>query len=80
MVGRGHMDGIDVVAGQQIAEVGIRLAIFVAVPAVDLAFGTVADTTTDIGNRDVLNVSVAKESTLSAERKSSPVRCVCTLI
>ena len=66
MVGRGDVYRVDVFAGQQFAEVVVRLAIRVAVLVVDLVLGAIADVAADVADGHVLNVIAAKEGTLVA--------------
>ena len=66
VVGRGAVDGIDISAGQQIAEVGVGLAIAILVAAVDAIAGRVAVVRLDVADGYVLHVAAAQVRSLIA--------------
>ena len=66
VVGRGAMDGVDIGAGQQVAEVDVGLAILVAIVVVDAVAGVVAEIPPHVADGHVLHVAAAKEGPLVA--------------
>ena len=66
MVRRGAMDGVDVGAGQQVAEVVVGLAILGMVLIVDAFARALADLFADVAHGDILHVRVTEERPLVA--------------
>ncbi len=60
MVGRGTMDGVDIAAGQQVAEVVVALAVFVVVLIIDAIAIAVTDVFADVAKGDVLHVAATE--------------------
>ena len=64
MVGRGDVDGVDVVAGEQFTEVDVGRAVLGAVPLIDAALGVVPELLPHVADGDVLHIGPAEESPL----------------
>ena len=64
MVGRGDVDGVDVVAGEQFTEVDVGRAVLGAVPLIDAALGVVPELLPHVADGDVLHIGPAEENSL----------------
>jgi hypothetical protein len=62
VVGGGNVNGVDVRAGQQVAEVVVGLAVLVAVVLIHPVLGVVTGALTHVADSDVLDVLAAEES------------------
>ena len=63
MIAGGHQTGVDVLAGDKLAEIGIRLAILILVLFVDEVLLLLENIALDITDGDHLGVGIAQEGT-----------------
>ena len=61
MVRSGDVDGVDILAGEQLAEIHIGFAVLVAMFPVNLVFALVADVAAHVANGHVLDERVVEE-------------------
>ena len=66
LIGRHNRHGVDIIAGEQFAEVVVCFAVRVAVFAVDLALGSFADPLADVARGHVLHIAPAEKGALVA--------------
>ena len=64
MIGRCHVDRVDIGAGEHLAEIVVRLAVGILVVFVGFLLGRLADAPADIADGHVLDVRAAEESAL----------------